>query len=151
MKPFIFWQPVNIYVEPRMSLADDLRAAEKRLKKLNEEEKTRKTTKKSAGGTGTRARVADWTWDNEIIALFLYRSKASKFIRENYSKKRKISPRAMTMRMAIFESLCKGKPVRNLGEQTQKVFDEYAVIEIKELQNVVVSILRGEFSRDQEV
>lgn len=127
-----------------MSFADDLRAAEKRLKKLNEEEKTRKTTKKKSAGTSS---AADWTWENEIIALFLYLSKASKFIKENYSKKRKISPRAMTMRMAIFEAIHKGKPQKNIAEQTQLVFDTHARLDIKELQGIVVSILRGEYER----
>lgn len=125
-----------------MSLSDDLKQAEKRLKSIQEQEKAKKPARKK-----TRASAADWTWENEIVALFLYRSSASKFIKENYSKKRKVSTRAMTMRMAMFESIDKGRPQKNVTEQSKEVFKQHSQIEIKELQTIVVSILRGEYER----
>jgi hypothetical protein len=62
-----------------MSLSDDL----KKEQKTAEEQKTTKKAKKKRT---RRSKV--WSKDDEVIALYLYKSNSSKFIRENYAQKR---------------------------------------------------------------
>lgn len=132
-----------------MSFADELRQAEKRLKNLAKEETTRakgsrrKTGGGSGGGTGP-ARSTEWKVEDEIIALYLQMSESSKFLKENYSTKRKISSRSMALRMGVFASLMKGVEPDGLTEQTKLVFKKFSRMPVKELQKLVISILRGD-------
>ena len=124
-----------------MSLAEELKAAKARMeaqKKADASKPKRKTTRRAA---------TDWQVEDEIVALYLYLSDSSKFIKENYSKKRKISVRAMSTRMGVFESIHR-KKAKNVSEQTQAVYDKYATLPIKDLLGVVISIHRCEFVRE---
>ena len=123
-----------------MSFADELREAERRMKALKDQESTKKKTGKGGARKG-RAQV--WTRDDEVIAFFLMRSQSTKFIKENYAKKRKISARAMSMRMALFESMVKGNATKEISPQTQGVFDEFATMEIQQMKDTVIDILRA--------
>tara|TARA_B100001094_G_C18137275_1_gene775838 strand:- start:808 stop:1245 length:438 start_codon:yes stop_codon:yes gene_type:complete len=128
-----------------MSFADELKVEKAKMLAQKEEEKKR--TKKSSGGgkkVVTRSRNSVWKFEDEVIAMYLELSGGSKFLTENYSRKRQVSLRAMQTRMAIFGDLHKSKKVKDLDEQTQSVYDKYKDFELPELQKVVISILRGE-------
>ncbi len=128
-----------------MSFADQLRAEKAKLEAQKRQENTKKKrSPKKSSGTGSRSRTVEWKFEDEVIALYLYLSDASKFFKENYSMKRKISVRAMSMKMSVFESLHRGKSQTNVNDQTLAVYDKYRDYEIKALQKVVISILRGE-------
>lgn len=132
-----------------MSLADEIRAAAKRMQQQKTVDAKKKTSTKSS--RSPRSRSTEWKKEDEIIALYLYRCEASKFLKENYSKKRKISVRAMAMRMAVFEGLHKDKrrvDMKAVNPQTQQVFDEFGHIDVVELKDIVISILRGEYNVD---
>ncbi len=120
-----------------MSLSDDLKIEQKTAEE-------QKTTKKAKKKRTRRSKV--WSKDDEVIALYLYRSSSSKFIRENYAQKRDISTRAMNMRITVFENLALGKRDPTVQEQTSAIFKEYGKSDVRELENTVIQILRNEFS-----
>ena len=125
-----------------MSLSDELKAAKARMDAQKKAEASKPKRK-----TGSRRTATEWQIEDEIVALYLYLSDSSKFIKENYSKKRKISVRAMSTRMGIFESIDRGKAKDNVSPQTIAVYNKYSDLPIKELLDVVISIHRGEFIR----
>lgn len=136
-----------------MSFADDLRAAQARMLKQKKEEAERQkgrrkvasgsTSGSAAGGGGSVKN--DWTLEDEMIALYLQMSESSKFLIENYSKKRKLSPRAMKMRMTAYGTLMKS-PDADVSEQMRQVFQQFGRMDAGELQKLVIQILRGEYT-----
>lgn len=136
-----------------MSFADDLRAAQARmLKQKKEEAERQKGRRKVASGTssgsapsGGSATKNDWTPEDEMIALYLQMSDSSKFLIENYAKKRKLSPRAMKMRMTAYGSLLKA-PDADAPEQMRQIFQQFGRMDAGELQKLVIQILRGEYT-----
>lgn len=131
-----------------MSFADELREAEKRLKSLAKEEGARAKGSRrrgSGGGGGSgKSGPTEWKVEDEIIALYLLMSESSKFLKENYSTKRKISPRSMSLRMGVFAGMLKGQEPDGISQQTQLVFKKFSRVPVKELQKLVIAILRGD-------
>lgn len=125
-----------------MSFADELRQAEARMKAQKEQEGKQRPKRKRA--TRTTA-SSEWLREDDIIALYLSLTNASKFFKENYSKKRKVSERAMVKRMDIFTLIHKGKNPTDACDQMKGVYQEYSDLDLKDYQKIVISILRGEF------
>lgn len=132
-----------------MSFADELKKAQARMKaaKLQESAAPRRRKKATGGGGTGRRRAVEWTRENEIIAFYLYRSDASKFFKENYSSKRKISRSAMENRMALFQAIHRGRPAPDATSQTMSVFEEFKDTPVPDFQKTVISILRGEYHK----
>ena len=72
-------------------------------------------------------------------------SGANKFLIENYALKRNISKSAMSTRMTKFKTLNSKRPDTGISAQTLAVFEQYSGMEIKELQKIVISILKHEY------
>ncbi len=125
-----------------MSLSDDLQQATQQLKE-QKEESSKKTKKKRS----TRAK--EWSKDDEMIALFLFMSDASKLIKENYSAKRSISSRAMTLKITTFQSLAKNTPGATASEQTKALFQEWHSKGLDAVKDTTLKILRGELSLNE--
>lgn len=123
-----------------MSLSNELKAAKARMEAQKKEEGKRQKKK-------TKRQATVWSFEDEVVALYLYRADATKFLKENYSKKRKVSVRAMSMKISTFESIDRGKTKGEVSPQTQQVFDTYSTIPVEDLLKVVISIHRGEFTR----
>ena len=125
-----------------MSFADELRKAEQRmLAQKKQEEKKRKR-----GGSATKPSQSYWRPEDEIIALYLQKAKASKFLVENYSKKRSLSVRSMNLRMETFAALLKGQEATAISDQTIRIFQEFGDKSEDDLQKTVIGILRGEYN-----
>lgn len=135
-----------------MSFADDLRAAQARMLKQKKEEAERQKGRRRVS-TGTSSPTAgggsatknDWTPEDEMVALYLQMSDSSKFLVENYAKKRKLSPRAMKMRMTAYAALLKN-PSADAPEQMGQIFQQFGRMDASELQKLVIQILRGEYT-----
>ncbi len=140
-----------------MSFADDLRAAQARMLKAKKEEAERSKGRRkvASGGTGGStgggsAAKNDWTPEDEMIALYLQMSDSSKFLIENYAKKRKLSPRAMKMRMTAYGNLLKNQD-GDASEQMRQIFQQFGTMNASELQKLVIQILRGEYTYREEL
>lgn len=136
-----------------MSFADELREAEKRLKKQQKEEAERgKRRRVGGGGGGPRSGVArstEWSWENEIVAFYLQKSASSKFLVENYATKRKMAPGTMKKRMEFYGTLMKN-PSADASAQERLLMTRFAAMEIPEMQKIVIAILRGEYRFQDE-
>ncbi len=124
-----------------MSLSNELKAAKARMEAQKKEEEKRVKKKSKRQGSTV------WKFEDEVVALYLYLANASKFLRENYSKKRKISVRAMSLKISTFEAIDRGKSKDVINPQTQQVYDTYSGMPVEDLLKVVISIHRGEFTR----
>ena len=125
-----------------MSLNDELKAAKKRMLAQQEAEAKKKTKPRRSGGGKT---ATDRSKEDEIIAYYLYKSNSSKLLKENYSKKRKVSLRAMTMKMTMFQELEKGRETKSMTIHSKKVLEECSAMSMETLQKTVITILRGEY------
>lgn len=124
-----------------MSLSDDLNSQKDKLAKAKKEQKD--PAKKKGR---TRRASKEWSKDDELIALYLYRSEASKFLRDNYAEKRDLSSRAMALKISTFESIRNGNATNTVSPQTKGLFKEFGRSDIKELEQKVIAILRGEWT-----
>ena len=125
-----------------MSLNDELKAAKKRMLAQQEAEAKKKSKPRRAGGGKS---TTEWSKEDEIIAYYLYKSNSSKLLKENYSKKRKVSLRAMTMKMTMFQELEKGRETKSMTIHSKKVLEECSAMTMEVLQKTVITILRGEY------
>lgn len=139
-----------------MSFADELREAEKRLRKQQKEEaergKRRRVGGGGGGGGGSRpgvARSTEWSWENEIVALYLQKSASSKFLVENYATKRKVAPGSMKKRMEFYGHLIKN-PNGDASTQERQLLSRFGAMPNPELQKIVIAILRGEYRFQDE-
>lgn len=138
-----------------MSFADELREAEKRLRKQQKEEAERGKRRRvggGGGGGGARpgvARSTEWSWESEIVALYLQKSASSKFLIENYATKRKMAPGAMKKRMEFYGHLIKN-PHSDASAQERQLLSRFAAMPNPELQKIVIAILRGEYRFEEE-
>ncbi len=136
-----------------MSFADELRKAEKRMKAQLEQEaakkKRSKVVTKSSPQGGARTTVVSTSWQREddIIAFYLAASGASKFFKENYSKKRKVAVRTMERQIVAFGHLLKNRNSSDITDQMRSVHAEFGSFDVKDLQKVVIAILRGEYNK----
>lgn len=135
-----------------MSFADDLRQAQaKLLKKQREEAERAKTQRRrvtssstSSGAKSSSMTVrSEWPKENDIIAFYLQKSESSKFLIENYSTKRNVSPRTMKTRMEKFALLMKNAS-QDMETQIKEVYNQYQDVRVGDLQKMVIDILRGE-------
>ena len=121
-----------------MSFADDLNKADKQLKTAEKQEKVKKKRK-----TGTR-RGSTWSKEDEFIAFFLFKSGASKFLKENYAAKRNVSVSAMDRKIKAFESLAAGKKSDDATETCHEIAKSYGDKDMDTIKQVTISILRGD-------
>jgi len=131
-----------------MSLNDEFKAAKKRFLAQQEQEKAKATTKKKSQKS---QKSAEWTFENEIVAYYLQKFQASKFIKENYSKKLNVSARSMSIRMTMFKDLGLGGKPKALGTHSLGVIEKYGSFPADELLKVVISILRNEFNHTRSL
>lgn len=131
-----------------MSFADELRQAEAKLKAQLEQESSKKKTgsKRKATTRTAKTSASSWKIEDDIIALYLQMTEASKFFKENYSKKRKVPQRAMVRKMEVFRDMFKGRKNTDITDQMKTVFDEFAGYDAPDLQKIVIAILRGEYT-----
>lgn len=122
-----------------MSLADELKESKEKLDKKKTEGPVKKKKKR-------RSSRRQWSKDNELIALYLYRKDASNFLKANYAEKRDVSSRAMALRISMFEALNNGIANALATEQSKEIYREFGSIQIEDLETKVISILRGEWS-----
>ena len=127
-----------------MSFADELKTAKARMIAQKDEEKKNARKSPARKKAGTRTRTSTWLVEDEVIAMYLELSGGSKFLTDNYARKRKVSLRAMQMRMGVFGEMAKGRIPKGTDEQTKSVYKKYQDLEIGDLQKIVISILRGE-------
>ena len=142
-----------------MSLSEDLKKAAARMQKQKVEEQKRTSGKRRQSGTSPRssgtgaARNAAWTREDEIVALYLWMAGSSKFLKENYATKRKMSLGAMQRRIDLFEGI-KRAEIRQLPidtsvtEQTSDIYHRFGKLSIDDLNSIVISILRGEYQEN---
>ncbi len=125
-----------------MSLSDDLKSQKNKLIKA----KTEQAKSEKSQAKRTRRAGKEWSKDDELIALYLYRSEASRFLRDNYAEKRELSSRAMALKISTFESIRNGNMTSGVSDQTKGLFKEFGRTDIKELEQKVIAILRGELT-----
>ena len=128
-----------------MSFADELREAEAKLKSQIEQESVKKKSGTKKKSTRKKTSAASWKIEDDIIALYLQMTEASKFFKENYSKKRKVPQRALVRKMEVFKDVIKGRKNADCTDQMRQVFDEFGGYNPPDLQKIVIKILRGEY------
>lgn len=125
-----------------MSLNDEFKAAKRRMLAMQEAEKNKT---KAPARRKTRP-ASEWPRESEIVAYYLYRADSSKFLKENYSKKRNVSVRSMSMKINMFDELERGGQPKSESTHARSIMDEYGDLPIDQLLKVVISIHRGEFN-----
>ncbi|SMF58572.1 hypothetical protein [Pseudobacteriovorax antillogorgiicola] len=125
-----------------MSLSDEFKAAKRRMLAMQEAEKKKA---KAPAKRGSR-QATEWSKESEIVAYYLYKADSSKFLKENYSKKRNVSVRAMSMKINMFQELERGGKPKSVSPHAQTIISEYGHFPVDQLLKVVVSIHRGEFT-----
>ena len=66
----------------------------------------------------------------EIVAYYLYKADSSKFLKENYAKKRKVSVRSMSMKINMFGELERGGKPKSESAHAQGIIDEYGSLPV---------------------
>lgn len=128
-----------------MSFADELKKAEQRLKAQKEQEANKKKPRRVVRTAGGKTKtLTSLSRDDEIIIYYLGRTQASKFIQENYSKKRKLPLRTVQRRMEAYFAICTGKKNDEITPSMRELHQELLRTDDKELQSMVIDILRGE-------
>lgn len=122
-----------------MSLNDELKAAKSRMNALQEAEKTKKKAPRKRS-------ASEWSRESEIVAYYLYKADSSKFLKENYAKKRKVSVRSMSMKINMFGELERGGKPKSESVHARSIIDEYGQLPVDKLLKVAISIHRGEFN-----
>lgn len=123
-----------------MSLNDELKAAKSRMDAIQEADKKKKKAPKKRA-------ASEWSLESEIVAYYLYKADSSKFLKENYAKKRKVSVRSMSMKINMFGELERGGKPKSESVHARHIIDTYGHLTIDQILKVAISIHRGEFNQ----
>lgn len=89
-----------------------------------------------------RAPPHAWRWEDDVVALYLFRAGTSEKTLAEVDRRLGITPEAMRMRIANFKALAGGGGLENASRQSRAVFDKHKGTPDAELRQMAVRILR---------
>ena len=123
-----------------MSIADDLKK-EAKTAKAEPAKKKKKRTRRSS---------QEWSKDDDLIAYFLHRVQASKFLTENYAQKRSLPISAMTKRVKTYGFYRDPRKRSELTEQMVGIMAENQDKSDMEVETLVINILKATREKAEE-